>query len=60
MSLNKSVENLKFDKRLFEINVRLGRVTQEEIEQYNKSLQDLESDSEKIDIEGSEGSDDSL
>ncbi len=56
MSLNKSVENLKFDKRLFEINVRLGRVTQEEIEQYDKSLQDLESDSEKIDIEGSDDS----
>ncbi len=60
MSLNKSVENLKFDKRLFEINLRLGRVTQEEIEQYDKSLQDLESDSEKIDIEGSEKTDDSL
>ncbi len=60
MSLNKSVENLKFDKRLFEINLRLGRVTQEEIEKYDKSLVDLESDSEKIDIEGTEKVDDSL
>ncbi len=60
MSLNKSVENLKFDKRLFEINLRLGRVTQEEIEKYDKSLVDLESDSEKIDIEGTEKADDSL
>ncbi len=60
MSLNKSVENLKFDKRLFEINLRLGRVTQEEIEKYDKSLVDLESDSEKIDIEGTEKTDDSL
>ena len=60
MSLNKAVENLKFDKRLFEINVRLGRVTQAEIDQNDKNLQDLESDSEKIDIEGTEKADDSL
>ncbi len=60
MSLNKSVENLKFDKRLFEINLRLGRVTQEEIEKYDKNLIDLESDSEKIDIEGTEKADDTL
>lgn len=60
MSLNKAVENLKFDKRLFEINVRLGRVTQAEIDQNDKNLQDLESESEKIDIEGTEKADDGL
>ena len=51
MSLNKAVENLKFDMRLLEINLRLGRITQAEHDQYIKSLQDLEADSLKIDLE---------
>lgn len=59
MSLNKALEDLKFDKRLFEINMRLGRLSKEDIEKYNKSLQDLESQSEKLDIDNS-GSDDSI
>jgi tRNA U34 5-carboxymethylaminomethyl modifying enzyme MnmG/GidA len=42
---------LKFDKRLFELNVRLGLIKQEDIENYQKNLVDLESQSEKLDIE---------
>lgn len=57
MSLNKALEDLKFDKRLFEINIRLGRLSTEEIEKHNKSLEDLESQSEKLDIENSSESD---
>lgn len=51
MSLNKAYENLKFDKRLFELNIRLGLIKQEDIDANQKSLVDLESQSEKLDIE---------
>lgn len=51
MSLNKALENLKFDKRLLELNVKLGRLTPDEMTQNIKSLQDLESQCEKLDIE---------
>ena len=51
MSLNKALQDLKFDKRLFDLNVRLGHVKKEEIATYEKNLVDLESQSEKLDIE---------
>lgn len=51
MSLNKAVENLKFDMRLLDLNLRLGRLTQAEYDQHIRSLVDLESDSQKIDLE---------
>lgn len=51
MSLNKALENLKFDKRLVELNIKMGRLTQAESDQNMKSLPDLEAQSEKLDIE---------
>lgn len=51
MSLNKAVDNLKFDKRLLDLNLRLGRLTQAEYDQHSKELVDLESDSLKVDLE---------
>lgn len=54
MSLNKAVENLKFDKRLLDLNLRLGRLTQDEYNQHLKSLEDLEVDSAKLDLEESD------
>lgn len=51
MSLNKAVENLKYDSRLLEMNLRMGRLTQAEYDQHIKQLQDLEGDSLKIDLE---------
>ena len=51
MSLNKALENLKFDKRLVELNLKLGRLTQAEIDQNTKNLPDLEAQCEKLDIE---------
>ena len=51
MSLNKALEDLKFDKRLVELNVKMGRVTKEQIDQHNKTLPDLEAQCEKLDIE---------
>ncbi len=52
MSLNKAVENLKFDMRLLDLNLRLGRITQAEHDQYVKSLENLESEAVNLDIEG--------
>lgn len=51
MSLNKALEGLKFDKRLVELNIKMGRVTQQEIDQNDKNLQDLEDQSEKLDLD---------
>jgi hypothetical protein len=51
MSLNKALENLKFDKRLVELNIKMGRVTQAEVDQNNSGLEDLEAQSEKLDLE---------
>ncbi len=51
MSLNKALEDLKFDKRLVELNLKLGRVTKEEIAKNTQNLPDLESQCEKLDIE---------
>ena len=51
MSLNKALENLKFDKRLIDLNVKMGRVTKEQLDQHDKSLEDLESQCEKLDLE---------
>jgi hypothetical protein len=51
MSLNKALENLKFDKRLEELNIKMGRLTQAEVDKQTKSLPDLEGQSEKLDIE---------
>ncbi len=51
MSLNKALESLKFDKRLVELNIKMGRVTQQEIDQNDKNLQDLEAQSEKLDLD---------
>ncbi|MFN3453605.1 MAG: hypothetical protein ACK41T_01500 [Pseudobdellovibrio sp.] len=54
MSLNKALEDLKFDKRLTEINLRLGRITQEEVKQFENKLEDLQAQSENLDLEKSE------
>lgn len=51
MSLNKALENLKFDKRLVDLNMKQGRVTKEEITKNDTNLPDLESQCEKLDLE---------
>lgn len=51
MSLNKALEDLKFDKRLTELNLRLGRITKEEVEKQINALEDLESQVEKLDLD---------
>lgn len=54
MSLNKAIEGLKFDKRLIELNLKLGRITREEAAQHIESLPDLQAQCEKLDIEKDE------
>lgn len=51
MSLNKALNGLKFDKRLIELNLKLGRLTQAEITENIKNLPDLEENCEKLDLE---------
>lgn len=51
MSLNKALEALKFDKRLVELNLKLGRVTQSELSKNSQNLPDLENQCEKLDLE---------
>jgi hypothetical protein len=51
MSLNKALEDLKFDKRLIDLNIKMGRVTKEQIDQNTKKLPDLESQCDKLDLE---------
>lgn len=50
-SLSKAMQDLKFDKRLQELNLRSGLVKKEDIANFEKNLVDLESQSEKLDIE---------
>lgn len=51
MSLNKALEDLKFDNRLTELNIRLGRITQEEVDKKNAALEDLSSQVEQLDLD---------
>lgn len=51
MSLNKALEDLKFDKRLTELNLRLGRITQEEVDKQTAALEDLSAQVEQLDLE---------
>lgn len=51
MSLNKALNNLKFDKRLIELNLKLGRITKAEVADAMKNLPDLEDQCEKLDLE---------
>lgn len=41
MSLDKAMKNLKFDKRMAEINLNNGQLTQEELKKHLEGLQDL-------------------
>ncbi len=47
MSLDKSLKNLKFDKRLTEYNLNKGLLTQDELKKHLETLQDVGS---KIDL----------
>ena len=46
--LQKQMSFLRFDKRLLELNLKTGTITQEEYNQHIQSLQDMEGRSEKL------------
>jgi hypothetical protein len=56
MSLNKALQDLKFDKRLLDLQIKQGRITKQEAEAHDKSLPDLQADCENIDLEKEETS----
>ena len=48
--LQKQMDLLRFDKRLLEINLKNGSLTQDEYNQYLTQLSDLENNAEKIEL----------
>lgn len=53
MSLNKAYEKMKYDRRLLDLNLKLGQITQEEYDKFVNNLPDVADNSEKINIEDS-------
>ena len=51
--LQEQMEILKFDKRLLEINLKNGSITNEQYKQFLSQLEDVESRSEKINLDDS-------
>lgn len=51
MSLDKSLQAMKFDTRLTDLNLRSGTVTKEEIKKHMEQLPDLSDKCEKLNLE---------
>jgi hypothetical protein len=59
--LQKQMDLLRFDKRLLEINMKNGSLTQDQYNQYLSQLSDLENNAEKIElVEESDSSNESM
>lgn len=56
MSLAKAMEDLKYDSRLTEYNLNSGILSQEELKKHLQSLPDLAPQTEKLDLERRERS----
>ena len=52
MSLYKSIKNLKTDKRLYTLNVKMGEIDPKNHPQFLQGLEDLTSKSKKLSPEG--------
>lgn len=50
-SLNKAMQTMKYDKRLLDLNLRAGLISQDDYNQHLKQLEDLEANSEIINLE---------
>lgn len=57
MSLSKSIKNLKTDKRLYTLNVKMGEIDPKNHGTYLQSLEDLTNKSKKLSVEGEESDD---
>lgn len=51
MDLNKALDILKFDQRMKDYYLKHGLVTQEELEKYQKSLEDSSNACEPVTLE---------
>lgn len=58
MSLYKSIKNLKTDKRLYTLNVKMGEIDPKAHVSYLQTLEDLASKSKKLSVEGEDFADD--
>lgn len=58
MSLYKSIKNLKTDKRLYTLNVKMGEIDPKTHGSYLQSLEDLANKSKKLSVEGEDFADD--
>lgn len=56
MSLYKSIKNLKTDKRLYSLNVKMGEIDPQNHGQYLQTLEDLTAKSKKLSPEGEDDS----
>lgn len=57
MSLYKSIKNLKTDKRLYTLNVKMGEIDPKSHAQYLQTLEDLTAKSKKLSVEGEDATD---
>ncbi len=51
MDLSKALENLKFDTRMKDWNIKQGTITKEDVEKNLKSLRDHAGDCEEVTLE---------
>ena len=51
MDLSKALENLKFDTRMKDLNLKTGSITKEDIEKNLKGLRDHAGDCEEVTLE---------
>jgi hypothetical protein len=51
MSLNDSIDKLKYDVRMVDINLKSQVLTQAELDKHTKALNDLQSQSMALDLE---------
>lgn len=52
MSLYKSIKNLKTDKRLYTLNVKMGDIDPDQHKSYLQGLEDLVAKSKKLSVDG--------
>lgn len=55
MDLSQALDNLKFDVRMREWNLKQSKVTKEEIEAYQKGLRDQAQEVEQVTLEDKGG-----
>ncbi len=51
MSLNKAYEKMKYDRRLLDLNLRLGQITKEEYDKFVQSLADASENATNLEID---------